>query len=64
MVVRVDFLIEEHIGIPGLLILSASETLIFEVVLDVELRDAFVVEFKPLLTYLDVGVVVTGLSGT
>jgi hypothetical protein len=60
MVIRIDLFIEQHIGISSLFTLSATETLVFKV-LDVELGNQFIIKLVPLLSDLNVGVVMTGL---
>ena len=57
MSLRVDSFIEKHVCIFALLFI-ASETLIFQVVINIPFGDPPIIEFQPSLADFDEGVVV------
>ena len=61
MSLRVDSFIEKHICIFTLLFI-ASETLIFEIVIDIPFGDPPIIELQPPLANFDEGVVMTALG--
>lgn len=56
-----DLLVEEHVGVSTAL-LTSSEALVLEVVLQIPFGDFLIVEFQPALASADVGVIVTALG--